>query len=162
MNRSAPCACGSGVAYAGCCGPLHRSEREAEDAAALMRSRYAAFVLRDADYLWRTLHSDHDDRARPRDQVLRELREACATNRYLELRILDARASDADGIARVLFHAKVFCKGTDRSFVELSEFACEGGTRAWRYLQGDARPVADVGDLGALTIATFVREPPAR
>jgi SEC-C motif-containing protein len=45
-----------------CCGALHRSERRAETAGELMRSRYAAFVVGDADYLMRTWHP----RTRPR------------------------------------------------------------------------------------------------
>jgi SEC-C motif-containing protein len=122
-----------------------------------MRSRYAAFATKDVRYLWRTLHPDHDDRARPEEQVLRELREACSANRYLGLRILDARGPDADGIARVLFVAKVFRKGRDLSFVEASDFARDGEMQAWRYLRGDAQPLDAVGELDALTLDTFAR-----
>ena len=55
------CPCHSGRAYDACCGPCHRGAREAEDAVDLMRSRYAAFALGDAAYLWRTLHAEHED-----------------------------------------------------------------------------------------------------
>lgn len=54
------CPCGSGASYAGCCGPLHRgraSERAtAPTAERLMRSRYSAFAVGDAGYLWLTWH----------------------------------------------------------------------------------------------------------
>lgn len=58
-----PCPCGSGEAYASCCGPLHRGVREAETAVELMRSRYAAFATGEVDYLFRTWHP----RTRPHD-----------------------------------------------------------------------------------------------
>jgi SEC-C motif-containing protein len=101
-----------------------------------MRSRYAAFALKEVDYLWRTLHADHDDRSRPAADVLREFREASRTNRYMGLRILDVREPDAGGIARVVFEARVFRKGRDLSFVESSEFLHDG--EGWRYLRGYA------------------------
>ncbi|TRW84922.1 hypothetical protein FK535_10610 [Mycolicibacterium sp. 018/SC-01/001] len=52
----AACPCGSGVAPEECCQPLLRGERQANTAEALMRSRYTAFAVGDADYLWRTWH----------------------------------------------------------------------------------------------------------
>lgn len=124
-----------------------------------MRSRYAAFVKKDTGYLWRTLHADHDDRARPEAEVLRELRDACGANRYRGLHVLDAKPADRDGIARVLFAAKVFHKGRDVSFLELSEFAMDGsGTeaKAWRYLRGDGRPLAASETGAGMTIDAFL------
>ena len=44
------CPCGSGLSYEHCCAPLHRGENAA-NAAALMRSRYCAYVLGEIDYL---------------------------------------------------------------------------------------------------------------
>ncbi|WP_104990605.1 YchJ family protein [Deinococcus sp. NW-56] len=53
-----PCPCGSGRSYGACCGPRHTGERPAETPEALMRSRYAAYFLRDTDYVRRTWHPD--------------------------------------------------------------------------------------------------------
>lgn len=50
------CHCGSGRGYDACCGPLHAGA-PAADAEALMRSRYSAYVLGDADYLLRSWHA---------------------------------------------------------------------------------------------------------
>ena len=130
-----PCPCGSGEAYGACCGPLHAGQREAADATALMRSRYAAYARKEVAYVWRTLHPDHEDRARPEEQVLRELRDACAVNRYLGLRILGATGPDDAGIATVTFAVRVFRKGVDLSFSERSEFKRDG--EGWRYLRGE-------------------------
>lgn len=58
MNRdaTAPCPCGSGRAYARCCGPLHAGA-PAPTAEALMRSRYSAFVLGMEPYLLASWHA---------------------------------------------------------------------------------------------------------
>lgn len=111
-----------------------------------MRSRFAAFALRDAEYLWRTLHADHEDRARPKEDVVRDLAAAARAHRYLRLSILD------NDETRVLFLAKVFAKGKDLSFVELSDFAHDG--TGWRYVGGTAKASAGLTGEG-LTIATF-------
>ena len=69
----APCPCGSGRAFADCCGPLHAGTAQAATAEALMRSRYSAFVRANADYLRDSWHPDTrperidlDDAARTR------------------------------------------------------------------------------------------------
>jgi len=46
-----PCPCGLPAPYAECCGRFHRGEAVAPTAEALMRSRYSAFAVGDADYL---------------------------------------------------------------------------------------------------------------
>lgn len=50
------CPCGSGSSYDACCGRLHRGAAQAETPEELMRSRYAAYAVRDSDYVWRTWH----------------------------------------------------------------------------------------------------------
>jgi SEC-C motif-containing protein len=114
-----------------------------------MRSRFSAFALGDAEYLWRTLDARHEDRAQPKDEVVRGLRDASRRYRYMRLTILEAKD------ARVLFLAGVFEKGRDRSFVELSQFAHDGA--GWRYVSGASREAGELGDVTALTIDTFLR-----
>lgn len=50
------CPCGTGLLYENCCQPYHLKHQVAATAEALMRSRYAAFVVADADYLYETTH----------------------------------------------------------------------------------------------------------
>jgi SEC-C motif-containing protein len=126
------CPCGRGLAYRECCAPLHAGG-EPDDPERVVRSRFSAFALGEVEYLWRTLHPDHDDRARPRDEVIAELRAASRENRYMALTILDAKDT------RVLFRVKVFRKGADLSFTELSEFARD--EHGWRYVAGYATDV---------------------
>jgi SEC-C motif domain protein len=51
------CPCGTGVPYDACCGPAHTGAAPAPTAEKLMRSRYSAFALGDAEYLLRTWHA---------------------------------------------------------------------------------------------------------
>lgn len=155
MSRPAPCPCASGAPYAACCEPLHRGAREADTPTALMRSRYAAFARAEVDYLVRTLHPEHPDRAAPEDLLRRSIRESAQAHKYPGLTILDADGPDAEGLARVLFHARVFQKGRDQSFVECSEFARDGF--GWRYLRGTLRPRhACPADLAGMNISAFL------
>ena len=58
------CPCGgvpAGAPYESCCAPALHNQHWPETAEALMRSRYTAFALHDADHLFRTWHP----RARP-------------------------------------------------------------------------------------------------
>lgn len=146
------CPCFSGARYAACCAPFHRGEREAPSPEALMRARYAAFALGLAPYLIRTLASDHADLGIPRDVLSRELSRARDRQRFLGLRILHTEEAGDDGA--VMFYARIFEKGADRSFVELSRFRreeTESGVRAWRYAAGIMVPKADLPkDLDAL------------
>jgi SEC-C motif-containing protein len=98
-----------------------------------MRSRFAAFALGLGDYLVDTLASDHPDRSAPRERLVRELAGAHHQQRFLGLRIVHTSTDGAEG--SVLFYARIFERGVDRSFAELSSFVHEGG--AWRYRSGE-------------------------
>ncbi|MGK3997076.1 YchJ family protein [Sorangium sp. So ce1024] len=149
---SRPCPCGTGRAYRACCAPCHLGDREAPDAVALMRSRYAAFAVGDAAYLWHTLHMGHVDRGRDRDEVIRELKATMRNHRYRGLKILDSVQGGSS--ASVLFLAQIFQAGADRAFVELSDFLHDG--EGWRYLHGVAIPRARLRvPAESLTIAQF-------
>ncbi len=143
------CPCGSGDDYRACCQRFHDGA-EPEDPATLVRSRFSAFALGRGDYLYRTLHPEHALRARSREDVTRELSRARHELRYRALTIHDVEIRGDR--ARVLFTARVFQKGRERSFVELSRF--ERTSEGWRYLDGDLRAAADVAD-DELTIAAF-------
>jgi SEC-C motif-containing protein len=95
-----------------------------------MRSRYAAFALREVDYLWKTLAPEHEDRQHPEAHVLSALRETTRACNFMKLEILDAE--EHGDHAEVEFSARVFERGKDRSFRERSEFRRVGG--AWRYV----------------------------
>lgn len=106
-----------------------------------MRSRYAAFAMKEVAYLWKTLAPEHEDRAEDEADELGALRRMASTFKFPGLRVLSAR-EDGDR-AEVTFLARVFEKGRDRSFVERSEFRRVEG--AWRYVGAieEPRPPTD-------------------
>jgi SEC-C motif-containing protein len=115
-----------------------------------MRSRYAAFALGLGPYLYQTLAAGHPDRAEPEAAFVRRLAGGPAVRfvRYVGLSVL---YESADGDAgEVLFYARIFEKGRNVSFAELSAFAREGG--AWRYESGVLVPHAALpADVASLT-----------
>lgn len=94
-----------------------------------MRSRYCAFALGLGDYLLDTLASDHADRSAPREALVLALSGAKDRQRFMGLTILEVTEDE------VRFFAKVFERGKDRSFTELSLFVREDGE--WKYASGE-------------------------
>ncbi len=147
-----PCPCGSAVAYDACCGPYHKGERPAPDPVALMRSRFSAFALGQAEYLVDTLAASHPDHDLPRADLLRSLRDTRG-RQYKSLAILDDRRTGKTG--EVLFAAGIREGARDMSFVELSDFEQERG--AWKYASGVLIPLAELGrPVEGLTIDVFL------
>lgn len=128
----APCPCGRGdargkpLALAQCCGPYLAdfAGHPAPDAAALMRSRYSAFVREDAGYLLATWHPAH----RPAHLDFE------AGIKWLGLELRDHRVLDADH-AEVEFVARSRLAGKAHRLHERSRFVREGGR--WYYLEGE-------------------------
>jgi SEC-C motif-containing protein len=119
-----PCPCGTTAGYRACCGPLHHGERQAVTAEELMRSRYAAYVVADADYLFRTWHP----RTRPA-----EVR-SDADVVWTGLEVTDTLAGGpGDGRGDVEFTAS-FIGG---EMHERSRFERRAGR--WFYVDGDVR-----------------------
>ena len=81
LDDTAPCPCGSGDSFGGCCGPLLRGGA-APTAERLMRSRYTAFFVGDAAYLEESWHA----RTRP------ERIEIDGNLRWTGLQIVDVEA----------------------------------------------------------------------
>lgn len=117
------CPCGSGERYALCCGRFHRGEAAAPTAAQLMRSRYSAFAVRDAEYLLRTWHPD----TRPRDLDLDEDTE------WIRLTILDTSGGGLlESTGTVEFVAQHRSDGRRGRQHEHSRFVRVDG--AWMYV----------------------------
>ena len=151
LDPNQPCACTSGKKFGDCCRPFLRNEREAPDAVSLMRSRYSAFALENAPYLWRTLHPSVPERSRKEDEVLTLLRRASRMFDYSGLEVIDSR--DEGDTAQVLFLAHMLQKGKDESFVERSKFVREGGK--WLYLTGELRAAKEIEKPLELKLDTF-------
>ncbi|WP_062299091.1 YchJ family protein [Demequina maris] len=125
---AAACPCGSGASFADCCRPYLRGQAEAPTAEALMRSRYTAYVRRDAGYLARTWHPSTRplDLGAGLDEVEWRGLEVLATERGLE-------GDDAGTVTFVAHHATgVLAMDALR---ETSRFVREDGR--WLYVDGD-------------------------
>ncbi|GAA1885810.1 YchJ family protein [Asanoa iriomotensis] len=117
------CPCGSGQSYDRCCGPLHRGAAVAATAERLMRSRYSAFAVGDADYLLRTWHS----RTRP------ESLELDPAQRWVGLEVLATRTGGVDDRSGVVeFRASYRHGGRTDDLHERSRFVREDGE--WVYV----------------------------
>ncbi len=119
---SRTCPCGLPQSYDACCGRFHTGAATAPTAELLMRSRYSAFVKRDAGYLLRTWHP----RTRPARLDLDP------RMRWTGLEILDTTDGSAfHGTGTVTFRASY----RGGSLHERSRFERVDG--AWVYVDGD-------------------------
>ena len=126
MPADPPCPCGLPARLSACCGRWHAGplQLQAPDAAALMRSRYSAYVLRLADYLLATWHPASRPASIDFEPGLR----------WLGLQVLDHRPVD-DNHATVAFVARSKLADRAQRLAETSRFVREGGR--WLYVDGD-------------------------
>lgn len=128
MAPSPPaCPCGSDQPFAQCCGPLLDGQ-PAANAEALMRSRYVAYVLGNADYLRATWAAE------TRPEVL-DLA-AAPVPTWLGLTVKRHVAVDASH-ATVEFVARYRIGGRGHRLHETSRFERRDGR--WYYLDGEIR-----------------------
>ena len=127
------CPCGSDASYEACCGPFHSGARRAPTAEALMRSRYAAYVRGDIDYVARTLapeaQKDFD-----RDAATSWAKEAS----WLGLKIVATEKGESwDDAGMVEFVATYRLHGQRVEHRERSEFR-RSGDGSWLFVRGAA------------------------
>jgi len=125
------CPCGSGQAYAVCCGAFIDNGALPDTAERLMRSRYTAYVLAREDYLLRTWHGS----TRPAQLGPQE----ASPVKWLGLKVLRAEAGvAADREAIVEFVARYQVNGRAERLHEVSRFVCDAGQ--WLYVDGQIAP----------------------
>lgn len=125
MPADPPCPCGLPARLSACCGRWHAGplRLQAPDAAALMRSRYSAYVLRDGAYLLDTWHPS----TRP------AAIDFAPQQRWLGLQVLRHQQQDVNH-ATVAFVARSKLAGRSQQMAELSRFVRADGR--WCYLDG--------------------------
>ena len=134
VTAEGPCPCGRQdargrpLAFARCCGRFLADfeHQPAPDAESLMRSRYCAFVLGDADYLLATWHPSRRPPTLSFEPGLK----------WLGLEVREHRVVDA-AHAEVEFVARSRAAGRATRLHERSRFLCEDGR--WYYLDGDMK-----------------------
>lgn len=124
-----PCACGSGAAFAACCGPLIGGA-PAGTAEALMRSRYTAYVLKDMSHIERTQAAE--------TRLTFDRLAAARTAGTVEWTGLEILATSGGGVAddsgTVEFAAHHRHGGQAHVLREISRFRREQGR--WVYVDG--------------------------
>ncbi|HEY4091087.1 MAG TPA: YchJ family metal-binding protein [Luteibacter sp.] len=121
------CPCGTGKAYADCCGRWHAGE-PAPTAEALMRSRYSAYVMGLEDYLLASWHAS----MRPPSL---DLANQSPIPTWLGLTVKRHENPTPD-TAVVEFIARLrYGGGSAKKMHEVSRFVREDGR--WYYLDGD-------------------------
>ncbi|HCB59920.1 MAG TPA: hypothetical protein DEP82_18930 [Arthrobacter bacterium] len=119
------CPCLSGKAYTECCGRFHNGGAEAATAEQLMRSRYTAFALLNAEYLRKTWHPETAPAELEMDPAM-------------EWRRLDILSTDRggplDNEGTVEFKAHFRHDGERGVHHETSRFVREN--RRWYYVDG--------------------------
>ncbi|MFF2010549.1 YchJ family protein [Streptomyces sp. NPDC058195] len=126
VTAQSPCPCGLPAPYAECCGRLHAGMLAAPTCESLMRSRYAAFVVRDEAYLLRSWHPGTRPPAVDFDPG----------TRWVRLEVLET----TDGTAfhttgTVTFRAHFTDRGQPGTLHEKSRFVRHEG--AWVYADGE-------------------------
>lgn len=130
MSEQPYCPCQSTKLYARCCQPYHIGDGVPPTAVELMRSRYAAFVLRLQDYLVQTTHP-----AKTPTSLRSDLQVTFRTVQWKGLQILStSQGGAADKVGKVKFEAKYIESGVHRSMVEHSRFRRRDGK--WYYFDG--------------------------
>ena len=115
------CPCQSGLAYHACCKPLIKRQKHPDSPLELMRSRYSAFVIGDADYLiYSDMHSTQAEKA-----------EILAFAKGVEWIGLEIRKSYDDTVE---FQAYYKLNGTLQVLHECSRFVVHNGR--WHYAEG--------------------------
>lgn len=119
------CYCGSGILFNQCCQPIIEGMQAATTAEALMRSRYVAYVLKEADYLIATTTPSHQALYSKEDIL-----DWATQNQWQRLEITNVTPTT------VTFKA-YFLDAYNQSHIhhEHSRFVFENG--AWFYVDGD-------------------------
>ena len=122
---SLTCYCGLEKPFAHCCEPYINGVKKAPTAEALMRSRYSAYAVQAADYLWETT-APTERRHHNKAAIL----EWAKSNQWLKLEMLNATETTVEFKAYYLDSLL-----TAQVHYEKSTFVQESGS--WYYVDGE-------------------------
>ena len=129
------CLCNSQKSYAQCCEKLHLGNAHAITPEQLMRSRYVAYAMKKADYIYQTYA--HDKQI---ENPLNEIAEFAESSRFINLKIIMSDHDENTGI--VEFCANYIFQNLLCQLHEKSRFIKEDDN--WTYIDGDIFPTEEV------------------
>jgi len=124
------CPCGSSLSFSECCELYIKGEKKAPTADILLRSRYAAYVKTEVDYIIRTTHPDQ--RKQGLESEIREWSNKTVWHQLKIVNITDGSKEDKTGF--VEFIAEYSENGKQVEHHELAEFRQENGI--WFFWDG--------------------------
>lgn len=127
------CPCGSALEYSLCCEPYLCGNMAAPTPARLMRSRYCAFVTKNAEYLINTWHPSVDAA-----DFRADIEAGFAATQWLGLTLYEEAAGRSEQEGFVSFVARFRENERHGAIIERSRFLFENGH--WYYIDGQ-RPV---------------------
>lgn len=128
------CPCHSGKKYGECCARFHKKTAK-PNPIELMRSRYAAYALKDYDYIMATTHPDGPQFDADKDRWKATIAAFSEATEFEGLEI--ENATEELHVASVTFRALLKQGGHDTSFSEVSVFLQKDGE--WFYHSGTVR-----------------------
>lgn len=133
ISPNAPCPCHSGAKYKKCCRPLHQGRIPATPTA-LMRSRYSAYALSNAEYIIKTTHADNPNRQDDVTRWSKQILKFCTETNFIGLEILEEQFDDSSDEGYVTFKAILLADDADASYTERSLF--KKHEAYWQYVSG--------------------------
>lgn len=129
------CPCGSKKKLNDCCGTIING-RAAQTALELMRSRYVAYSLGEAQYLYDTTHGRHRE-----EYKIESIAQWSKENTWTQLEIVSVEHGSVSDTRGVVEFRAYFTDSKDKSQVhhERSNFLKEKGK--WFYLDGKMNPM---------------------
>ena len=135
LNVNNPCPCGSLQKYKKCCKVFHDKIKLPKTVLELMKSRFTAFSVQNADYIVFTTHKDNPDFTNDIKSWKADILDFSQNTNFEKLEILDFSEEDAeDTESFVTFKATLKQYNNDISFTEKSRFLKENGK--WLYVDG--------------------------
>ncbi|NMM40253.1 YchJ family protein [Pseudoalteromonas arctica] len=129
------CLCGNQYSYQDCCQKLHLGTEQATTAEQLMRSRYVAYALKNAKYIYQTYAQE-----KQAENPVKEIADFANSCRFIKLAVINTEQQQSN--AEVEFCVSYFYQSLFCQLHERSSFIKEDGQ--WRYLDGEIFPVADI------------------
>lgn len=126
------CPCGSTKKYKKCCKTFHDNISIPKTALELMKSRYCAYAVSNANYIISTSHEKNIDFSTDLNSWQKDILSFCTNTKFEKLEIIDFIEGEIESY--VTFKAYLFQNNQDVSFVEKSRFLKENDK--WFYVDG--------------------------